>query len=64
MLGLGGAILSLSFVNWLRGETRRARTLLSEAVELLEREQRGPELARAYAQMAREHMLTGSGRNP
>jgi DNA-binding SARP family transcriptional activator/class 3 adenylate cyclase len=56
-LGLGGAILSLSLVYGYRGETRRARKLLGEAVELLERERRGPELARAYAQTAREHML-------
>jgi DNA-binding SARP family transcriptional activator/class 3 adenylate cyclase len=55
---LGGAILSLSLVHGYRGETRRARALLDEAVELLEHEPHGPELARAYAQVARGFMLS------
>jgi DNA-binding SARP family transcriptional activator/class 3 adenylate cyclase len=57
-LALGGALLSLSLVHGFRGETRRARALLDEVVAVLEREPRGPELARAYAQKAREHMLS------
>jgi tetratricopeptide (TPR) repeat protein len=57
-LGLGGAMVSLSVVHAFRGETRRAHALLDEAVELLEHETRGPELARAYALMARAQMLS------
>jgi class 3 adenylate cyclase/tetratricopeptide (TPR) repeat protein len=58
-LGVGEAMVSLSMVHAFRGETERARALLTEVVELLEREPPGPELASAYAQMAREHMLSG-----
>jgi len=58
-LGVGGAMVSLSLLHGFRGETRRARTLLDEVIELLERENPGPELARAYSQIAREHMLSG-----
>jgi class 3 adenylate cyclase/tetratricopeptide (TPR) repeat protein len=58
-LGVGGAMVSLSLVHGFRGETGRARALLDQVIELLEREPPGQELARAYAQMAREHMLAG-----
>jgi class 3 adenylate cyclase/tetratricopeptide (TPR) repeat protein len=58
-LGVGEAMVSLSLVHGFRGETERARGLLDQVVELLEREPPGPELAGAYAQMAREHMLSG-----
>jgi DNA-binding SARP family transcriptional activator len=54
---LGGAMVSLSIVHTYRGATRRARALLDDAVGLLEREPPGPELARAYAQVARRHTL-------
>jgi DNA-binding SARP family transcriptional activator len=54
---LGGAMVNLSIVHTYRGATRRARALLDDAVGLLEREPPGPELARAYAQMARRHTL-------
>jgi DNA-binding SARP family transcriptional activator len=54
---LGGAMVNLSIVHAFRGETDRARWLLDDAVTLLEREAPGPELARAYAQMARRHTL-------
>ena len=54
---LGGAMVNLSIVHAFRGETGRARVLLDDAVKLLEREAAGPELARAYAQMARRHTL-------
>jgi predicted ATPase/class 3 adenylate cyclase len=57
-LGVGGTMVSLALVHGFRGETERARTLLTEVVELLEREPPGPELAQAYAQIAREHMLS------
>jgi class 3 adenylate cyclase/tetratricopeptide (TPR) repeat protein len=61
-LGVGGAMVSLSLVHGFRGETGRARVLLDQVVELLEREPPGPELARAYTQMAREHMLSGNAK--
>jgi predicted ATPase/class 3 adenylate cyclase len=57
-LGVGGTMVSLALVHGFRGETERARTLLTEVVELLEREPPGPELTQAYAQIAREHMLS------
>jgi tetratricopeptide (TPR) repeat protein len=58
-LGLGEAMVSLSFVHGFRGQTGQSRALLAEVVELLEREPAGPELVRAYAQTTREHMLLG-----
>jgi class 3 adenylate cyclase/tetratricopeptide (TPR) repeat protein len=61
-LGVGEAMVSLSFVHGFRGETERARALLDEVVELLEREPPGPELARAYGQMTREIMLSGNSK--
>jgi tetratricopeptide (TPR) repeat protein len=57
-LGAGKALVRLSEVQWFRGETRQAWTRLDEAVELLEGEAPGPELAHAYSQIAREHMLS------
>jgi tetratricopeptide (TPR) repeat protein len=57
-VGLGEAMVSLSVVHTIRGEPRHAHALLDEAVALLERETRGPELARAYALIARAHMLS------
>jgi class 3 adenylate cyclase/tetratricopeptide (TPR) repeat protein len=57
-LGAGRALVRLSEVRWLQGDTRQAWTLLDEAVELLEREPPGPELVHAYSQIAREHMMS------
>jgi DNA-binding SARP family transcriptional activator len=57
-VGVGEAMVSLSVVHTIRGEPRRAQALLNEAVALLERETRGPELARAYALIARAHLLS------
>jgi class 3 adenylate cyclase/tetratricopeptide (TPR) repeat protein len=57
-LGAGKALVRLSEVQWYQGETRQAWTRLDEAVELLESEAPGPELAHAYSQIAREHMLS------
>jgi class 3 adenylate cyclase/tetratricopeptide (TPR) repeat protein len=57
-LGAGRALVRLSEVRWLQGDTRQAWTLLDEAVELLEHETPGPELAHAYSQIAREHMMS------
>ncbi len=59
-LGVGNAMVSLSLVHGFRGETGRARALLDQVIELLEREPPGPELAGAYGQMAREAMLSGN----
>ena len=53
----GEAGVRLSNLTWFRGERERAWSTLVAAVELLEREPPGPELARAYAQTARDHML-------
>jgi len=61
-LGVGDALVSLSFVHGFRGETARARALLDEVITLLEREPPGAELAHAYVQMARDHMLSGHTR--
>jgi len=46
-----------------RGETRRARGLLDEAVELLEREPPGRELALAYLHIARDDAISGRARD-
>ena len=62
-LGVGKAMVSLSLVHGFRGETRLARTLLTEVVGLLEHESPGPELAHAYSQIAREHMMSGNYRD-
>jgi class 3 adenylate cyclase/tetratricopeptide (TPR) repeat protein len=53
----GEAGVRLSNLIWFRGEGERAWSTLLPAVEVLEQEPPGPELARAYAQMGRDHML-------
>jgi class 3 adenylate cyclase/tetratricopeptide (TPR) repeat protein len=58
-LGVGAAMVSLSFVHGFRGKTAQARELLRQVVELLEGEPPGPELAQAYGQIARDMMLSG-----
>jgi len=58
-LGVAEAMVSLSLVQAIHGETERARTLLAEVVMLLEREPPGRELAQAYAQIARDRTLSG-----
>jgi DNA-binding SARP family transcriptional activator/tetratricopeptide (TPR) repeat protein len=58
-LGVAEAMVSLSLVQAIHGETERARTLLTEVVMLLERKPPGRELAQAYAQIARERTLSG-----
>jgi tetratricopeptide (TPR) repeat protein len=55
----GGAMVELVGALRDRGETSRARDLLAQAVELLEREPPGEELARAYLHTARDAMLSG-----
>jgi class 3 adenylate cyclase/tetratricopeptide (TPR) repeat protein len=56
-LGEGEALVRVATVLKFRGDTLRAWELLERAVEILEREPPGPELVRAYAQLARDHML-------
>ncbi len=53
----GQAGVQLSNLIWFRGERERAWSTLVAAVEILQEEPPGPALARAYAQMARDHML-------
>jgi class 3 adenylate cyclase/tetratricopeptide (TPR) repeat protein len=52
LLAGGHALVRYSNVLWFRGETVRSLATLTTAVELLEREPRGPELAWAYAERA------------
>jgi tetratricopeptide (TPR) repeat protein len=59
VLGMGDAMVRLSrplgdLEGWTRG-----RSVLADAIELLEQEPPGPELARAYLTMARSHEFTG-----
>lgn len=53
----GEAGVQLANLIWYRGESERAWSTLAVAIELLEQESPGPELAHAYAQLARDHML-------
>jgi class 3 adenylate cyclase/tetratricopeptide (TPR) repeat protein len=55
----GEALVKLAVIARDRGETELARSLLAEAVELLERVPPGPELILAYTQTARYHHFQG-----
>jgi class 3 adenylate cyclase/tetratricopeptide (TPR) repeat protein len=57
VLGAGEAMVRLARTCWFRGETDRKRALLARAIELLEREPPGRELALAYTHTAADHML-------
>jgi class 3 adenylate cyclase/tetratricopeptide (TPR) repeat protein len=59
-LGEGEALVRVASVLKFRGDTARAWELLERAAEILEREPSGPELVRAYAQLARDHMLASN----
>jgi class 3 adenylate cyclase/tetratricopeptide (TPR) repeat protein len=61
-LAAADAMVSLALGHWLWGKTAQSRRLTEEAVEILEREPPGPELARAYTQIARSTWLTGLAR--
>jgi class 3 adenylate cyclase/tetratricopeptide (TPR) repeat protein len=61
-LGVGAAMVSLSFVHGFRGKTAQARELVRQVVQLLEGEPPGPELAQAYGQIARDMLLSGRSR--
>jgi class 3 adenylate cyclase/tetratricopeptide (TPR) repeat protein len=55
--GAGAAMVELAGTYWFRGETDRKRALLAQAIELLEREPPGRELALAYTHTAADHMV-------
>ena len=57
VLGAGEAMVRLARTYWFRGETDRKRALLAQAIELLEREPPGRELAVAYTHSAADHMV-------
>ena len=57
ILGAGEAMVHLARTYWFRGETDRKRTLLAQAIELLEREPPGREPALAYTHSAADHMV-------
>ncbi|HXP15252.1 MAG TPA: AAA family ATPase, partial [Actinomycetes bacterium] len=57
--GLGAALSRLATVYWNQGDTRRAKAVLTEAIELLERERPGPELVSAYVSMAGDRVIAG-----
>jgi class 3 adenylate cyclase/tetratricopeptide (TPR) repeat protein len=61
-LSAGEAMAELAAALRDRGETGRARALLAEAVELLERELPGQELVVAYVLTGRDRMLAGRHR--
>jgi class 3 adenylate cyclase/tetratricopeptide (TPR) repeat protein len=56
---LGATLGRLATVYWNQGDTRRANTVLSEAIELLEREPPGAELVSAYVRMAGDRVISG-----
>ncbi len=58
-LGAGEAMVRLARTYWFRGETDRKRALLAQAIDLLEREPPGRELAFAYTHIAADHVIAG-----
>src|SRR5215212_3746063 len=56
---LGATLGRLATVYWNHGDTRRANAVLSEAIELLEREPPGAELVSAYVRMAGDQVVSG-----
>jgi class 3 adenylate cyclase/tetratricopeptide (TPR) repeat protein len=58
-LAAADAMVSLTLLHGFRGRTALARRLMEELVEMLEREPPGPQLARAYGQIARDNWLSG-----
>jgi tetratricopeptide (TPR) repeat protein len=59
VLGQGEALNRLCSVLWTQGETRRSRSVLFQAIELLEPERPSPELCSSYVQMAADRVLSG-----
>ncbi|MBD0330772.1 MAG: AAA family ATPase [Thermoleophilia bacterium] len=62
-VGVGKAMLVLSHITWLGGDTGRAEPLLRDAAALLERHEPGPELAHAYALLAGRNAIAGRSRD-
>jgi class 3 adenylate cyclase/tetratricopeptide (TPR) repeat protein len=60
--GLGATLGRLATVFWNQGDTRRANAVLTEAIDLLEREPPGPELVSAYVRMAGDRVISGHAR--
>ena len=58
----GEAMVRLAVALWRLGDTARSRSVLEEAVALLEQEPLGPTLVRAYARTAVNHVLAGRRR--
>ena len=58
-VGVGQALLLLSTQVWFAADTTRAAQLLADALELLERNQPGPELAHAYTTAAGRAAISG-----
>jgi tetratricopeptide (TPR) repeat protein len=56
---LGATLGRLATVYWNQGDTRRANAVLTEAIELLEREPPGAELVSAYNRMAGDRVVAG-----
>jgi class 3 adenylate cyclase/tetratricopeptide (TPR) repeat protein len=56
---LGATLGRLATVYWNQGDTRRADAVLTEAIELLEREPPGAELVSAYVRMAGDRVVSG-----
>ncbi len=59
-VGVGNALLLLSTQVWFAAGTTRAAQLLADALELLERNQPGPELAHAYTTAAGRAAIAGN----
>jgi class 3 adenylate cyclase/tetratricopeptide (TPR) repeat protein len=58
-VGEGDAMVRLANLLWWRGETERGRMLMQKALELLQAEPPGPELARCFAEIATDRMTAG-----
>src|SRR4029450_4072374 len=56
---LGATLAPLAPVLWTQGDPPRANAVLTEAIELLEREPPGPELVSAYVSMAGDRVIAG-----
>jgi class 3 adenylate cyclase/tetratricopeptide (TPR) repeat protein len=61
-LAAADAMVSLALAHGFWGKTAQSRKLMEGVVEMLEHEPPGPELARAYSQMARNTWLSGLAR--
>jgi class 3 adenylate cyclase/tetratricopeptide (TPR) repeat protein len=57
--GAGACLDWLATVLWEQGDTEGSRARLTKAVEVLEQEDPGPELAACYSSVASERLITG-----